>query len=62
MSRGAGGPAGATAGADRPAAGAGGGGEAGADNPRFRATLLRVLVVQAATLALLWFLQAVYHA
>ena len=39
-------------------AGAGGGG----DNPRFRATLLRVLLVQAATLALLWFLQAVYHA
>ena len=54
MSRDAGGPAGATAGADGPSA--------GADNPRFRATLLRVLVVQAATLALLWFLQAVYHA
>lgn len=34
----------------------------GGDNPRFRATLLRVLLVQAATLALLWFLQAVYHA
>ena len=58
MSRDAGGRAGATAGADGPAAGAGGGG----DNPRFRATLLRVLLVQAATLALLWFLQAVYHA
>ena len=58
MSRDAGGPAGATAGADGPSAGAGG----GADNPRFRATLLRVLLVQAATLALLWFLQAVYHA
>lgn len=34
----------------------------GGESTRFRATLLRVLVVQAVTLALLWFLQAVYHA
>ena len=28
---------------------------------RFRTTLIRVLLVQAVTLALLWFLQAAYH-
>lgn len=28
---------------------------------RFRATLTRVLLVQVATLALLWLLQATYH-
>ena len=29
--------------------------------PRFRTTLIRVLLVQVVTLALLWFLQAAYH-
>ncbi len=29
--------------------------------PRFRPTLVRVLLVQIATLALLWLLQAAYH-
>ena len=28
---------------------------------RFRKTLLRVLLVQVVTLALLWFMQATYH-
>ncbi len=28
---------------------------------RFRATLMRVLLVQVVTLALLWLLQATYH-
>ena len=28
---------------------------------RFRTTLIRVLLVQVATLALLWLLQATYH-
>ena len=30
-------------------------------NARFRTTLMRVLLVQVVTLALLWFLQAAYH-
>ena len=30
-------------------------------NTRFRTTLMRVLLVQVVTLALLWFLQAAYH-
>ena len=30
-------------------------------NTRFRTTLMRVLLVQIVTLALLWFLQAAYH-
>ena len=47
------------------AAGDIGGGRAeaggGAEPSRFRATLVRVLLVQFVTLALLWFLQAAYH-
>ncbi|MDE2870327.1 MAG: hypothetical protein OXQ94_01365 [Gemmatimonadota bacterium] len=33
----------------------------GAEPSRFRVTLVRVLLVQFVTLALLWFLQAAYH-
>lgn len=32
-----------------------------AESPRFRRTLVRVMAVQAATLVLLWLLQARYH-
>ena len=39
-----------------------GGSTAGPDQgTRFRKTLLRVLLVQLVTLALLWLLQATYH-
>ena len=44
-----------------------GGGSAGAPasapdrNARFRTTLLRVLLVQVAALALLWLLQSTFH-
>ena len=55
-----------TAGANRPADGAGDTavGQAatgGGDNARFRTTLARVLLVQLGTLLLLWLLQAAYH-
>jgi hypothetical protein len=33
----------------------------GNQGARFRATLIRVLLVQVVTLALLWLLQATYH-
>ena len=54
-------------GASRPADGAGDAAPAngepgdGSGKARFRTTLLRVLLVQVVTLALLWFLQAAYH-